>query len=48
MLYLSLNFLESKLTRFFFIVLEFFISRVQAICKTYLLLLHYIIVVMAN
>lgn len=44
----SLNFLECELTRLFSLVLGFLISMSKVIYKTYLVFLHYVIIVMAS
>lgn len=45
---LIINHLEGKPTRPFFLKLEFLISMLQTICKTCLILPHYIIIVVAS
>lgn len=44
----SLNFLEGISTKLSFLALRFLVSKPQAVYKTYLLLLHYVIVVVAS
>lgn len=46
--HLLLSSLKSKLIILFSLVLEFFVSRLQAIYKAYLFLLYYVIIVITN